>query len=43
MTRLHGSNKQKSLSILKRDEKALIFRGSTQIPRLVRIGKGTLS
>jgi len=35
--------RQKSLSILVWDEKALIFRGSTQIPCLALIGKDTLS
>ena len=39
----YNIGKQKSLSILVWDEKALIFRGSTQIPHLARIGKDTLS
>jgi hypothetical protein len=35
MAQLHTSNKQKSLFILVWDEKAFIFRGSTQLPRLL--------
>jgi hypothetical protein len=39
---LQASGKQKSLSILNWDEKAVIFRGSTLILRLARIGKDAL-
>jgi hypothetical protein len=41
--RPYASGKQeKSLFILPWDEKAVIFRGSTQIPRLALKGKSTL-